>query len=88
VPTLARFVPGYELSGFAGIGVPRGTPADIVALLNRELNAAVADADVRAKIIDLGGSPLGGTPAEFGKILSDAIQKWAEVIRFAGIKAD
>jgi len=88
VPTLATFVPGYELSGFAGIGVPRGTPADIVALLNRELNAAVADADVRAKIIDLGGTPLGGTPAEFGKILSDAIHKWAEVIRFAGIKAD
>jgi len=88
VPTVASFVPGYELSGFAGIGVPRGTPADIVALLNRELNAAVADADVRAKIIDLGGTPLGGTPAEFGKILSDAIHKWAEVIRFAGIKAD
>ena len=88
VPTLATFVPGYELSGFAGIGVPRGTPADIVTLLNRELNAAVADADVRAKIIDLGGTPLGGTPAEFGKILSDAIHKWAEVIRFAGIKAD
>ena len=88
VPTLATFVPGYELSGFAGIGVLRGTPADIVTLLNRELNAAVADADVRAKIIDLGGTPLGGTPAEFGKILSDAIHKWAEVIRFAGIKAD
>jgi tripartite-type tricarboxylate transporter receptor subunit TctC len=88
VPTVGEFVPGYELSGFAGIGVPRHTPADIVALLNRELNAAVADPGVRAKIIDLGGTPLGGTPAEFGKILTDAIHKWAEVIRFAGIRAD
>jgi tripartite-type tricarboxylate transporter receptor subunit TctC len=88
VPTVGEFVPGYELSGFAGIGVPRNTPGDIIALLNRELNAAVADPGVRAKIIDLGGTPLGGTPAEFGKILTDAIHKWAEVIRFAGIKAD
>jgi tripartite-type tricarboxylate transporter receptor subunit TctC len=88
VPTVGEFVPGYELSGFAGIGVPRNTPGDIIALLNRELNAAVADPGVRAKIIDLGGTPLGGTPAEFGKVLTDAIHKWAEVIRFAGIKAD
>ncbi len=88
VPTVGEFVPGYELSGFAGIGVPRGTPAEIVTLLNRQLNAAVADPGVRTKIIDLGGTPLGGTPAEFGAILSGAIRKWAEVIRFAGIKAD
>ena len=88
VPTMATFVPGYELSGFAGIGVPRETPAAIVALLNRELNAAVADTDVRAKIIDLGGTPLGGTAEEFRSILVTAIEKWARVIRFAGIKAE
>jgi tripartite-type tricarboxylate transporter receptor subunit TctC len=88
VPTVAEFVPGYELSGFAGIGVPRQTPAEIVAQLNRELNAGIADPGVRAKIRDLGGTPMGGTPAEFGKMLTDAIHKWAEVIRFAGIKAD
>ena len=88
VPPVAEFVPGYEASGFAGIGVPRETPADIVALLNRELNAGLADAKIRGRIIELGGTPLGGTPAEFGKILAEATDKWAKVIKFAGIKAD
>jgi tripartite-type tricarboxylate transporter receptor subunit TctC len=88
VPRIADFVPGYEASGFAGIGVPRGTPAAIIDLLNRELNAGIADPGVRARIIDLGGTPVGGTAAEFGEILAAAIEKWARVIRFAGIKAD
>ncbi len=88
VPTVAEFVPGYEASGFAGIGVPQGTPADIVALLNRELNAGLADPKIRGRIIELGGTPLGGSAAEFGKILADATEKWAKVIKFAGIKAD
>ena len=88
VPTVAEFVPGYEASGFAGIGVPQGTPADIVALLNRELNAGLADPKIRGRIIELGGTPLGGSAAEFGKILADATDKWAKVIKFAGIKAD
>jgi tripartite-type tricarboxylate transporter receptor subunit TctC len=88
VPRIADFVPGYEGSGFAGIGVPRGTPAAIIDLLNRELNAGIADPGVRARIIDLGGTPVGGTAAEFGEILAAAIEKWARVIKFAGIKAD
>jgi tripartite-type tricarboxylate transporter receptor subunit TctC len=88
VPRIADFVPGYEASGFAGIGVPRGTPAAIIDLLNRELNASIADPGVRARIIDLGGTPVGGTAAEFGEILAAAIEKWARVIKFAGIKAD
>ncbi|MDO9713545.1 Bug family tripartite tricarboxylate transporter substrate binding protein [Paracraurococcus lichenis] len=88
VPRIADFVPGYEASGFAGIGVPRGTPAAIIDLLNRELNAGIADPGVRARIIDLGGTPAGGTAAEFGEILAAAIEKWARVIKFAGIKAD
>lgn len=88
VPRIADFVPGYEASGFAGIGVPRGTPAAIIDLLNRELNAGIADPGVRARIIDLGGTPVGGTAAEFGEILAAAIEKWARVIKFAGIKAD
>ena len=70
VPRIADFVPGYEASGFAGIGVPRGTPAAIIDLLNRELNAGIADPGVRARIIDLGGTPVGGTAAEFGEILA------------------
>ena len=88
VPPVADFVPGYEASGFAGIGVPRNTPADIVALLNKELNAGVADANIQRRIVELGGTPLGGTPAAFGTIISEATEKWAKVIKFAGIKTE
>ncbi len=88
LPTIGEFVPGYEASGFAGIGVPRDTPADIVDLLNKEINAGLADKKVRERLIELGSIPLGGTPAEFGTILTDAIEKWAKVIKFAGIKGE
>jgi tripartite-type tricarboxylate transporter receptor subunit TctC len=87
-PTVADFVPGYEASGFAGIGVPRGTPADIVDLLNKELNAGLADARIRERIEELGGTVAGGTPAEFATILTEATKKWAKVIEFAGIKVE
>jgi tripartite-type tricarboxylate transporter receptor subunit TctC len=87
-PVVADFVPGYEASGFAGIGVPRDTPADIVALLNRELNAGLKDAKVRARIEELGGTIAGGTPADFAKVLVEATDKWAKVIKFAGIKVE
>ena len=88
MPPVADFVPGYEASGFAGIGVPRGTPAEIVDRLNKELNAGLADPKIKTRIVELGGTPLGGTPAEFGKILSEATEKWARVIKAAGIKAE
>ena len=88
IPTVGDFVPGYEASGFAGIGVPKATPAEIVTLLNKELNTAVADARIRARIVELGGTPLGGTPAEFATIISEATDKWAKVIKFAGVKAE
>jgi tripartite-type tricarboxylate transporter receptor subunit TctC len=88
VPAMADFVPGYEASGFAGIGAPRNTPADIITMLNKELNAGLADSKVRARIEELGGTVLGGSPAEFGAIISEATEKWAKVIKFAGIKAD
>ena len=88
VPAVGDFVPGYEASGFAGIGVPRDTPAEIIGLLNKELNAGVADPKVRARITELGGTPLGGSPAAFGTIISDATEKWAKVIKFAGIKTE
>ena len=88
VPPVADFVPGYEASGFAGIGVPRNTPADIIALLNKELNAGLADAKIKERIVELGGTVTGGTPAEFGKIISEATEKWAKVIKFAGVKAE
>jgi tripartite-type tricarboxylate transporter receptor subunit TctC len=88
VPTVGDFVPGYEASGFAGIGVPRNTPADIVTLLNKELNAGVADAKIQARITELGGTPLGGSAAEFGTIIAEATEKWAKVIKFAGVKVE
>ncbi|MCC8430007.1 tripartite tricarboxylate transporter substrate binding protein [Reyranella aquatilis] len=88
VPPVADFVPGYEASGFAGIGVPKGTPAGIIELLNKELNAGLANPRIRNRIVELGGTPLGGTPAEFGAILAEATDKWAKVIKAAGIKAE
>jgi len=88
LPTVGDFVPGYEASGFAGIGAPRNTPAEIIAMLNKELNAGLADPRTKARIVELGGTVLGGTPAEFGAIISEATEKWARVIKFAGIKAD
>jgi len=88
VPTVADFVPGYEASGFAGIGAPRGTPTDIIELLNKELNAGLADSKIKTRIMELGGTVLGGSPAEFGTILTEAIEKWTRVIKFAGIKVE
>ena len=88
IPTVAEFVPGYEASGFAGIGAPRNTPTEIIDTLNKELNAGLADAKVKSRIVELGGTVLGGSPAEFGTILSDAIEKWAKVIKFAGINVE
>ena len=88
VPTIGDFVPGYEASGFAGIGAPRGTPAAIIDLLNKELNAGVADATIQKRIVELGGTPVGGTPVQFGTIIGEATEKWAKVIKFAGIKTE
>jgi tripartite-type tricarboxylate transporter receptor subunit TctC len=88
VPPIADVVPGYEASGFAGIGAPKDTPAEIITMLNKELNAGLADSKVRARIVELGGTVLGGTPAEFAAIIAEATEKWAKVIKFAGIKAD
>jgi tripartite-type tricarboxylate transporter receptor subunit TctC len=88
VPTVADSVPGYEASGFAGIGVPRNTPAEIVDKLNKEINAGLADAKIKTRIVELGGTVVGGSPADFAKIISEATEKWAKVIKFAGIKAE
>ena len=88
VPSVGEFLPGYEATGFAGIGAPKATPAAIIDMLNKELNAGLADPKIKARIEELGGTVVGGTPAEFGKIISDATEKWAKVIKFAGIKAE
>ena len=88
VPPVADFVPGYEASGFAGIGVPKGTPAEIIDKLNKELNAGLADSKIKGRIVELGGTVTGGSPAEFGTIITEATEKWAKVIKFAGVKAE
>src|SRR5476651_2460153 len=88
LPTIGDFVPGYEASGFGGVGVPRGTPVEIIDRLNKEINAGLTDSKVKTRIVELGGTVAGGTPAEFGKILSEATEKWANVIKVAGIKAE
>ncbi len=87
VPTLSEFVPGFETIAFAGLGAPKDTPDEIVRLLNREVNAGLADATLRARIIDLGGVPLPVPPAEFGKLLADETEKWMKVVKFSGAKA-
>jgi tripartite-type tricarboxylate transporter receptor subunit TctC len=88
VPTVGDSVPGYEASGFGGIGVPRNTPVEIIDRLNKELNAGLADSRIKTRIVELGGTVLGGTPAEFGTIISEATGKWAKVITFAGVKVE
>jgi tripartite-type tricarboxylate transporter receptor subunit TctC len=86
VPTVAETLPGYEASSFYGIGVPRNTPAGIVAILNKAVDAGLADPKLRARLADLGSVPMPGPPAKFGKLIADETEKWGKVIRFAGIK--
>jgi tripartite-type tricarboxylate transporter receptor subunit TctC len=88
VPTVGDFLPGYEGTGWLGLGAPRGTPAEIIDKLNREMSAGLADPKITARIAELGGAVLGGSPAAFGKIIGDDIDKWVRVIKFAGIKAE
>jgi tripartite-type tricarboxylate transporter receptor subunit TctC len=88
VPTVGEFVPGYEASDWFGLGVPKGTPAEIVDKLNLEVNAGLADTKVKARISDLGGAILRGSPGDFGKLIAYETEKWAKVIKFAGIKPD
>jgi tripartite-type tricarboxylate transporter receptor subunit TctC len=88
IPTVSDFVPGYEASGWIGIGVPKKTPAEIVEKLNKEMNAGLADPKLKARLADLGGTVLTGTPGNFGKLIAVETEKWGKVIKFAGIKAD
>ena len=88
IPTVAEFVPGYEASGWVGIGAPKNTPIEIIEKLNREINAGLADPKIKARFADLGGTVLPGSPANFGKLVADETEKWAKVIKFAGIKAE
>jgi tripartite-type tricarboxylate transporter receptor subunit TctC len=88
LPTVAEFVPVYEASQWYGVGAPKGTPAEIVDKLNKEINAAFADATMKARLTDLGGEPLAGSPGEFGKLMADETEKWAKVVKFAGVRPE
>ena len=86
IPTLGEFLPGFEASAWQGFGAPRNTPRDVIAKLNSEINNALADPKMKARLADLGGSVIGGPPDDFGRLIADETEKWAKVIRVAGIK--
>jgi tripartite-type tricarboxylate transporter receptor subunit TctC len=89
LPEIARvsdFVPGFETSDWGGISGPKGTPAEIIRKLNEEINAGLADPKVKARLADLGGTPLTGSPTDFEALIAAETEKWAEVVKFAGIK--
>src|ERR1039458_6884649 len=88
VPTVGDFVPGYEASAVGGVGVPKGTSVEIIDKLNVEINAALADPKMKLRFADLGGTPLPGSPADYGKLIAEETAKWAKVIKFAGIKPE
>ncbi len=88
VPAMAEFLPGYEASSFHGIAAPKGTPAEIVDKLNKEINAALAAPKLKARLADLGGTVLTGTPADFGRFMAEEIEKWGRVVKFSGAKED
>src|SRR5262245_55994425 len=88
IPTIREFVPGYEASQWFGIGAPKNTPIEIVEKLNQEINAGLVNAKIQARLADLGGTALAGSPADFGRLIGDETDKWAKVIRASNIKPE
>jgi tripartite-type tricarboxylate transporter receptor subunit TctC len=88
LPTVGEFLPGYEASQWYGLGAPKRTPSEIVDKLNREINAGLADPGMKARFADIGGEPLGGSPADFGKLIAEETEKWGKVVKFANIKPE
>jgi tripartite-type tricarboxylate transporter receptor subunit TctC len=88
LPTVADFLPGYEASGWYGVGAPKNTRAEIVERLNKEINAALADPQMKARLADLGNVPMPMTPTEFGRLIAEETERWGKVIRAANIKPE
>ena len=88
VPILSEFLPGFQASNWFGVAAPRSTPAEIVDKLNKEINAALAEPSIKARLASLGATPLTGSPADFGKLIASEAERWGKVVRTAGIKAD
>jgi tripartite-type tricarboxylate transporter receptor subunit TctC len=88
VPTVGEFVAGYEASGWSGMGAPKNTPAEIIDTLNKEINAGLAEPKMKERLTELGSTPLTLSPGDFSKLITDEVDKWAEVIKFADIKAE
>ena len=88
VPTVSEFVPGYEASGFYGLGAPKNTPPEIIDKLNKEIKAGLDDPKLKARLADLGNVPLSMMPSDFGKVIADETEKWGKVVKFAGLKPD
>ena len=88
VPTVAETVPGYEASAFFGMSMPKGTPAEVIEKLNKEINAGLADPGVKARLAELGGILMPGTPAQFGQVIAEETEKWAKVIKTGGVSLE
>ena len=88
LPTVGDFVPGYETSAWQGVGAPKSTPVEIIDRLNKEINAGLADPKIKARVADMGGTVLAGSPADFGKLIADETEKWGKVVKFSGAKPD
>jgi tripartite-type tricarboxylate transporter receptor subunit TctC len=88
IPTVSDFAPGYEVSQWVGVGAPKNTPAEIIDKLNREINAALADPKLKARLADLGGTVLPGSPTDFSKLIAEETEKWGKVVRAANVKVE
>jgi tripartite-type tricarboxylate transporter receptor subunit TctC len=88
IPTVAETVPGYIVNGWLGLGAPKGTPIEIVDRVNKETNAVLAEPAIKARLAQVGGIPLAGSPSDFGRHVAEATERWGKVIKFANLKRD
>jgi tripartite-type tricarboxylate transporter receptor subunit TctC len=88
LPTVAETLPGYVVTGWLGIGVPKGTPSEIIDRLNKEMNAVLAEPETITRLANVGSEPLAGSPADFAKFVAAETEKWAKVVKFAGLKVE